>query len=368
MSIVSHLRRSRWAPSKLADLEGGTLRYIFNYLIFADARATLTMARIGGRCVMAACQTSLAFASIVVLLAGCASFSGFPDRPVSGEDDLNQLVSRYFGDGFSDAYDQANASTEIGEAAKRLARNEIINGRLAAFDILFNQYQSGLHSERVGVNLSADAIVVGLGAAGAVVSGGTSQLLSAAAGGVTGLKGAIDRDLFFEKTMPVLLQQMNAQRRVVLVQIRDGLSQSVGSYPLSRGLADIELYYFAGTIPGALTGIAESAGAKGAEAEAILLGKVTSEAVTPEVIDGANKNLEEIQNLNNQQALRLVLILENVFPNEARPFANTLDPGGARFSDAEVAKQYITNLTPRVNRTRSGVEKLRLAIETVKQS
>lgn len=313
---------------------------------------------------MAFVRKSLGIVGTTAFLAACASFDGFPDRPVSSNDDLTQLVSQYFGDDYRTDYDNA----AVGSEAKREARNEIINGRIAAFDILFNLYQNELHREGVGVNLSIDAILVGLGAAGAIVTGGTSQVLSAAAGGVTGLKGAIDRDVFFEKTMPVLLQEMNARRKSILVQIRDGLSKPVSDYPLSQGLADIESYYFAGTIPGALIGITESAGAKGAEAEAILLGRITAEAVTPEVIDGANQNLDDIANLDDQQALRLTLILENVFPNETQPFAGALDPGGVRFRDPDVAREYLRNVTPRVNRMRDGVEKLRKAIVTVKQS
>ena len=300
----------------------------------------------------------------LALLAGCASFEGFPDRPVSTGDDLKQLTDVYFSDDFRAKYDVANASDD----AKRQARNEIINGRLAAYDIQFNRFQRQLHQEGAGVNLSTDAIILGLGAAGAVVSGGTSQLLSAAAGGVTGLRGAIDRDLFFEKTMPVLLQEMNAQRKSIRVQIRKGLSKGIADYPLGQGLADIEAYYFAGTIPGALNGIVESAGAKGAKAEAILLGVVTKEAVTEAVLDGANKNIVDIDGLTDEQALRLVLILENIFPKDVPVFGRELDPNGVRFTNGTDAKTFMKAVTPRLNRTIDNVEKLRDAIASVKRS
>ena len=268
----------------------------------------------------------------------------------------------YFNDKFREKYDAA-ATDDV----KIEARNEIINGRLAAFDIQFNRFQRQLHQEGAGVNLSTDAILLGLGAAGAVVSGGTSQLLSAAAGGVTGLRGAIDRDLFFERTMPVLFQEMNAQRKLIRVQILDGLSKGIADYPLGRGLADIEAYYFAGTIPGALIGIVESAGAKGAKAQAILLGVVTSEAVTEEVLGGANKNIEDIAGLTDAQAVRLVLILENIFPQDLPVFGSEVDPGGVRFKNGTDAKTFMKLVTPRINRTIDGVKKLRKAIETVKQ-
>jgi hypothetical protein len=59
------------------------------------------------------------------------------------------------------------------------------------------------------------------------------------------------------------MAQMMAQRKAVLVRIRDGLmNKSDEQYPLAQGLADLEEYYYAGTIPGAITGVVKTAGAE----------------------------------------------------------------------------------------------------------
>lgn len=66
--------------------------------------------------------------------------------------------------------------------------------------------------------------VIGLGAATGVVGGATiKSILSVVAGGLTGAKGIVDKDIFYSKTMPVLLLQMEAQRKVQLVKIRTGI-------------------------------------------------------------------------------------------------------------------------------------------------
>ena len=199
--------------------------------------------------------------TISLIIASCASSQGFPERVVSPEEEL-QGLKKYF---HSEKVDEYNGPNKTDEERKRI-RSEIINARLAAIDIQFSLFQQELHREGVGLNIGTDAIVLGLGAAGALVSGGTSQVLSATSAAVTGLKGSIDKKVFFEQTMPALFAQMIAKRKSVLVNIRTGLLQSVSLYPLQQGIADVEEYRYSGTIPGAISSVVENAGAQSAEA------------------------------------------------------------------------------------------------------
>jgi len=199
--------------------------------------------------------------TISLILASCASSQGFPERVISPEEEL-QGLKKYF---HAEKVDEYNNPSRTDEERKRI-RNEIINARLAAIDIQFSLFQQELHREGVGLNIGTDAIVLGLGAAGALVSGGTSQVLSATSAAVTGLKGSVDKKVFFEQTMPALFAQMIAKRKSVLVNIRTGLLQSVSLYPLQQGIADVEEYRYSGTIPGAISSVIENAGAQSAEA------------------------------------------------------------------------------------------------------
>ena len=60
---------------------------------------------------------------------------------------------------------------------------------------------------------------------------------------------------------------MVAQRQTVLVRIRQGETQDAAAYPLTRGLADLEDYYAAGTVPGAIANLATNAGAQAKQAQ-----------------------------------------------------------------------------------------------------
>jgi len=218
---------------------------------------------------------------VALSLISCASPRGFPERTVSSDEELKELKIYYE----SKKVDEYSVPDKTDKERMRI-RNEIINARIAAIDIQFSLFQQKLHQEGVGLNIGSDAVILGLGAAGALASGGTSQVLSAASAAVTGLKGSIDKKLFFEQTMPALFAQMIAQRKKVLAKIRTGLTNSATDYPLQQGFADLEDYRYAGSIPGALATIVEDAGTTSAKAteklDKILTFKMDAGAVSIE--------------------------------------------------------------------------------------
>lgn len=211
-------------------------------------------------------------------LVSCASTRGYPEREVTAENELADLKTD-----FQTA--KTKYSTVTTDEDRIRVRNEIINGRIAAIDIQFSLFQQELHEEGVGLNIGTDAITMGLGAAGALASGGTSQILSGISGAITGLKGSVDKNSFFEQAMPALFAKMIAKRKVVLVIIRTGLNQDTSHYPLQQGLADLEEYRYAGTIPGAISAVVETAGAEATAANKKLSTiLVSGSEVTPNTI------------------------------------------------------------------------------------
>jgi len=189
-----------------------------------------------------------------------ASYTGFPDRVIEPDTELVDLKDYFLKD------EVVKYNKQTTDEGRRRIRNEIINGRLAAIDIQFSLFQKNLHEEGLTLNVVSDALVLGLGAAGALASGGTSQILSATSAAVTGLHGSINKNAFYEQTMPALFAQMIAQRKKALVKIRTGLASSSSDYPLQQGFVDLEDYQYAGSIPGSLATIVEDAGVTSAKA------------------------------------------------------------------------------------------------------
>ena len=201
-------------------------------------------------------QRLIYYTCIVIALSlfcvSCSAIKSYPDRTMNAQDQLSKLIWC-----FADDVRQLP-----GELNQTVRRNDIINCRIYAIDLQFTLFEQSIAQESVSLNTGIDLVVVGLGAATAIVDGAaTKSILGALSGGITGGKGIIDKDIFYSKTMPALLSQMEAQRKSQLVKIRTRLRSPAEEYPLSEALIDVEDYYKAGSIPAALQGIVEQSGA-----------------------------------------------------------------------------------------------------------
>jgi hypothetical protein len=194
----------------------------------------------------------------VLSAAGCAATGGYPDNPVDVATDLAPLKG-YFDANLIAAYQ--NMSPD--DPRRVPLRNEIIYGRVAAYDVEFTEFQQKLNRERLIPDATGDIAIAVMGGVGsAVASAATKTALLAATTATTGIKGAVDKDIFYSQTMSVLFAEMAANRATVLATIDAGTNHSDAAYPLTRGLIDTAAYRDAGSLPGALAGISHDAGVK----------------------------------------------------------------------------------------------------------
>lgn len=191
------------------------------------------------------------------LLAGCASFSGYPDRAVS----QNQLIQ--------DATPLLNRVKieECMDSETVVCRNKIISTGILVVDTNFSLFEKALFKEGRGSSFLATVSTLGLTAAGAV---NPSATLSAISGGIIGAKAAFDREVLFDQAVLAIHTQMRAERNKVVLRLRNGMREKIEVYPLGIALADLEVYYEAGTLLSAFIGIAESAGVESKAAEVAL--------------------------------------------------------------------------------------------------
>lgn len=246
-------------------------------------------------------------------LAGCSSFEGFPDYPVSQNGYVDELNKKFFDPEkpFGNYYAKGNTADD-----QLRIRNEIIAGRMLAFDIRFNQYRSRLHRNGVSHNALSNSLVLTLDALGTAISGGASQVLSAVSGGVSGIKTTVDKDLFFEKTMSVLMQEMESGRKKIKVRILKNLQKPLEEYSLQQGLSDLEDYYFAGTIPGALSNISAQSGQEAQEADKALNDLPTNTLEKTENL--RNKHLDAVTQMTMSEMQSLQDKLSEAFPEKYR--------------------------------------------------
>ena len=164
-------------------------------------------------------------------------------------------------------------------------RNEILTELIALVDQNYATFEERYYGSDATVNFGGDVINLGLTGVSSVT--GTAHLksvLSAVATGTTGIKTSYLKNFFDQQTRSAVVQKMRASRATTLATIQDqdhmkaptvcpsnGCStvSAVGDtpehiaspYSLEAGLGDIDRYYAAGTIIGALQSIAETAGA-----------------------------------------------------------------------------------------------------------
>ncbi len=204
----------------------------------------------------------VSFVAMAALLAGCQAAGGYPPPGMTRPEALKS-VETDSAVGAEAAYDAA-ADPEV----RRQIRNRIVRARLYVADVNYNDFARNLSTEQKAFAVGSDIAVLGLAGAGTLAkSARTATRLAAASSGVLGARSAIDKEIYFDKTLPAIVAQMDASRRTVYATIATGLARSDADYSLLQAKADLETYYIAGTIPGALTAITKEAGKQSAVAD-----------------------------------------------------------------------------------------------------
>jgi hypothetical protein len=227
-----------------------------------------------------------------ILASGCdsAHYGGAPEPSFNVDDDLKELADHFSDrDSIEDYYENVKkAGASAGDLRK--ARDKFIMARLTMMNIRYIQFIRESTAERQLLDSAVDILGIGLNVAGVSFdSASTKTALAAAAAGVSGSKATIDKNFYFEETIPALVAAMNAQRKKVLAGILEGMAlPDVNDYPFEQAVTDLHSYYFAGTFIGAIHVIQTDAGVKeGKESKKVdearakirVLGKVKKEQV-----------------------------------------------------------------------------------------
>lgn len=197
---------------------------------------------------------ALTLALTTCSLGGCAAIEGYPNDPEKTSAVLSALKP-YFDPSKEAAYTGLSDATQ-----RRAMRDQIILNRVRAYDIEFARYERLLWSTGNGVTLGGDLVALALGGlATTAASTSTKTAFSAAGTGVTGANAAINRDLYFQRTLPALLAQMEANRAKAKLKILAGLKQSDNEYPLPLANLDLTDLKSAGSMPAAVSNITQQA-------------------------------------------------------------------------------------------------------------
>lgn len=186
-------------------------------------------------------------------LAGCSSLqqSGGPE-PLQLSGQQRDALLAATGDLALDA-----AQTQAGdEGARRALRNSYIANRLVLLDVSFLNYLRSLTADRRTLDSASEGTVLGLSVLGTVVeTARAKENLAALVATVTGLKSNVDKNYFGNRAIDALAQTMVTRRKEVLARIIESLPASLATYSIVSARSDLNDYYDAGTMDGALRSI-----------------------------------------------------------------------------------------------------------------
>jgi hypothetical protein len=199
----------------------------------------------------------LIISSATLALTACANLQGYPQNPDSRET-LSGLQARYFGPNADAAYEAVSPADPSYAQKRQSIRDDIVYGRMRAYDIEFSLFQRALNSNGNGINVGGDLTALVLNGLGATTgNAGTKSALAAASAGVIGAEGAVNKDLFYQQTVPAIIAQMEANRTVVKLAIFRGLARSDADYSLPRAESDLLDLNDAGSLPNAINNITQ---------------------------------------------------------------------------------------------------------------
>ena len=270
------------------------------------------------------------------LLVACAPIRGYPNDPEDTDATLTALAPYFNGIAEKDYLTTTDATLRIAK------RNGIVFARLRGYDIAFADFEKRLYGDANAVTLGSD--LVGLVLAGLTATTGnaaTKSALGAASAGVIGAKSAIDKDLYYQKTIPALLAQMEADRLTAKLPIVAGLRLSDADYPLMQAYIDLDAYKNAGSIPAAINAVNKDAG-NAKDKAAITIQRVSAKTQ----LQGIVSVREQLTTLTTDaQYLALAKAMQPFLADrslQVRQLVKTIDPNGLRLSgNARKARQVI---------------------------
>lgn len=211
-------------------------------------------------------------AVVAATLSGCVSLSGSqprlidprtPNGGLGGELSIRKVLANYIG-----------TPANRGNLSQREYRDYVANIYQAAIEANFADFSGRMSSERREIGLGTDIVVNALTTYATVARQSIVNDLSAAATGFAGLRGAVDRNVYADRTMTALITSMEAERSRIKARIADGLTRTATAYSLYDALRDLTQLEAAGSMDRAIADLTTQATEQRQEADRLLASTV----------------------------------------------------------------------------------------------
>ena len=206
----------------------------------------------------------------ILCLVSCGCASLYKPKVALPNTYFNQILTDVSRPDLLAAYNAMPETSDSDKQKKVTRRNQILQELINLVDQNYSKFEDRYYGSDASINFAGDVVNLGLTGVSSVT--GTAHLksvLSAVATGTTGIKTSYLKNFYDQQTRAAVVQKMRALRASELATIQDDTHMKAGpsDYSLETGLSDVDAYYNAGTIIGALQGIAETAGVDQAKAK-----------------------------------------------------------------------------------------------------
>lgn len=150
---------------------------------------------------------------------------------------------------------------------QRQYRDMVVQTNMGAIDARYADFRAQLSSEGRGSSFGFDVAVLGLTTGAAIAKKMIASRLSAAAALFAGTKFAVDKNLYFEKTLPAIVAAMDTARLKVKTRIAENLKKSAADYPLQTAFSDLSDLEITPSIDVAVGEVVAAASSTRSEAE-----------------------------------------------------------------------------------------------------
>lgn len=183
---------------------------------------------------------AVAMAAMLASLGGCASLSNGGAPPILTADStaLAELGQKYGAARFVER-----------PSMDQIERNEIIFGRVQLINLNYYKWLAELKTDKQFGDTATDFTILGLGIAGTATKALRAKTnLAAAVVAVGAGKSIIDKNYFYDKTLPALISMMEAARQTKLLEIRQKMSKDMTEYSIMDAKQDLDEFERAGTL------------------------------------------------------------------------------------------------------------------------
>jgi len=237
-------------------------------------------------CAAARIRAGLGRGLLLVALASlgaCAAFQGQPDPVISraaASDPSGYSLQRALGPlnmtvlGVYHSPDNDDRCVTLGATETRCGldqeqyRNYVIGAYLAAANDRYGEFTRRLRLQSRGSSVALDIGALGLSTGASLAGERTANVLAAIAAALGGTRATLEREVYFDRTVPALIGAMEAARTRLRAVILAGLRKPVNEYSLEAAWTDVQAYEAAATLDNAVQAITNDAANRVADANA----------------------------------------------------------------------------------------------------